>query len=139
MNTSVPMSGKIVKMPLATGLGATALVDQIVGAVNEWVQIHETETTKRELIRAQENRVIAEIQARRELFITYLDRSFDERERAFNELFRALDRAMDSEPSAVAGILGSITTLAAKSPFADLVDIDLVKTNLANPGHEWEV
>jgi hypothetical protein len=131
--------GKIVSMPLATGLDAMAVVNQIVGAVNEWVRVHETETTKRELIRAKENVVVTEIQARRELFLTYLDRSFDERERAFNELFRALDRAMASDPTAVAGILGSITALASKNPFADLVDIDLVKTNLANPDHEWAV
>jgi hypothetical protein len=139
MNTSAPKTGKLVPMPLTTGLDAMAVVNQIVGAVTEWVQVHETETTKRELIRAQESIVISEIQARRELFVTYLDRSFDERERAFNELFRALDRAMDSDPTAVAGILGSITTLAARSPFADLVDIDLVKSNLADPDHEWAV
>lgn len=139
MNTSAPKTGKIVNLPLVTGVDAMTVVDQIVGAVNEWIKVHEEETTKRELIRAQENIVVTEIQARRELFLTYLDRSFDERERAFNELFRALDRAMDNDPGSIAAILGSITSLAAKSPFADLVDIDLVKTNLANPDHEWAV
>lgn len=139
MNTSAPKTGKIVNFPLATGLDAMTVVNQIVGAVNEWLRVHEQETTKRELIRAQENVVISEIQARREIFLTYLDRSFDERERAFNELFRALDRAMTDDPASVAAVLGSITALAAKSPFADLVDIDLVKTNLANPDHEWAV
>ena len=104
MNTSVPKTGKLVPMPLTTGLDALTVVNQIVGAVTEWVQVHETETTKRELIGAQESIVISEIQARRELFVTYLDRSFDERERTFNELFRALDRAMDSDPTAIAGI-----------------------------------
>ena len=139
MNTSAPKTGKIVNLPLATGLDAMTVVNQIAGAVYEWIKVHEEETTKRELIRAQENIVVTEIQARRELFLTYLDRSFDERERAFNELFRALDRAMDNDPGSVAAILGSITSLAAKSPFADLVDIDLVKSNLANPDHEWAV
>ena len=33
----------------------------------------------------------------------------------------------------------SITTLAARSPFNDLIDIELVKTNLADPNHEWAV
>ena len=139
MNSSTPKTGKIVSLPVATGLDAMTVVNQIVSAVNEWVRVHETETTKRELIRAQENVVITEIQARRELFLTYLDRSFDERERAFTELFRALDHAMANDPTSVAAVLGSITALAAKSPFADLVDIDLVKTNLANPDHEWAV
>jgi hypothetical protein len=139
MNTQTPKTGTIVSMPPVTGLDAMTAINQVVGAITEWVQVHETETTKRELIRAQERAVIAEIHARRELFLSYLDRSFDERQRAFHELFRALDRAMDADPAAVASILGSITALAAKSPFADLADIDLVKSNLADPDHEWAV
>ncbi len=51
----------------------------------------------------------------------------------------ALDRAMSSGSGDVGAILTSITALAAKSPFADLHDIELVKASLADPDHEWQV
>ena len=68
----------------------------------------------------------------------YLERSFDERQKNFADLFAALDTAMQSGGD-VAMILGAITTLAASSPFKDLHDIDLVRKNLADPDHEWTV
>lgn len=139
MSTSSVKAGKVLDLPVATALDAMTVINEIVSVVNQWVQIHETEATKRELIWAQEHVVVEEIQARRDLFLTYLDRSFDERERNFAELFRALERALDADSGNVATILGSITALAAKSPFADLSDIELVKNNLADPDHIWAV
>ena len=90
-------------------------------------------------IHAWESATIAEITAKERIFLTYLNRSFDERERNFAELFQALDKAMSEDVGDVAHILGAITTLAAKSPFNDLHDIELVKESLNDPDHEWTV
>ena len=96
------------------------------------------EATKQETIRARKDVELKEIHAKSELFMMYLERSFDERQKNFADLFAALDTAMQSGGD-VAMILGAITTLAASSPFKDLHDIDLVRKNLADPDHEWTV
>jgi len=116
-----------------------AVFREVLGAVDEWVRVHEAETTKRAIIAARERALVEEIGARRDLFLTYLDRSFDERESTFEQLFRALDVALQQGPEQVGLVLGSITALAAKSPFADLTDLDLVKQHLQDPDHEWTV
>ncbi|MGY1829059.1 hypothetical protein ACI8AA_01375 [Geodermatophilus sp. SYSU D01180] len=113
------------------------LIREIVSLGRSWIEVHERGVTARAAISARERSLIAEIHARRDLFLGYLDRSFDEREQVFERLFEALDRAMADDVSSVAGVLGAITTLAAKSPFADLRDIELVRRNLADPDHVW--
>ena len=137
MTTSPIKGGTVIPSQVALGLDAMSVVREIVATANHWIEVHEAEVTKRAMIAAREHTLIEEIQARREVFLTYLDRSFDEREQTFAELFRALERAMSSDSASVASVLGSITALAAKSPFADLCDIDLVKQNLADPNYLW--
>lgn len=121
------------------GLQAQDLFSMLLSNVDEWVRIHETESTKRAAIRAQEQATLADIQAKRDLFLSYLERSFDERRAGFDRLFDALDTAMREDPAQVGTILSSITALAMKSPFADLSNIDLIKERLQDPNHVWEV
>jgi hypothetical protein len=137
MTTTPIKHGNVIPSKMVSGLDAVWVVREIVATANHWIDVHETEVTKRSVIAAREHTLIEEIHARRDLFLTYLDRSFDEREMNFTELFRALDRALASDSASVASVLASITALAAKSPFADLVDIDLVKQNLADPNYLW--
>lgn len=136
--TSTPrQSATVIPSRVVYGLDAVSVLKEIVGLANRWIDVHEAEVTKRAVIAARERTLIEELHARRDLFLAYLDRAFDERERAFNELFRALDRAMDTDAASVAAVLGSITALARKSPFDDLGDLDLVKQNLADPNYVW--
>lgn len=60
-------------------------------------------------------------------------------QRNFDELFRSLDRAIESNADLVPSILASISALAHKSPFADLHDPQLVRQMLDDPNHEWTV
>ncbi len=123
----------------ATPLDAGLALKQVIDAAQHYLETREQEISKRAEISAWEATTLAEIAAKEQIFLTYLNRSFDERERNFAELFQALDKAMTSGPGDVAHILGAITTLAAKSPFADLHDIELVKNSLNDPHHEWRV
>lgn len=116
-----------------------AVVQQIVMLGKEWSLVHEQEVTKRAQIDATADVAIKEIRARKKLFLTYLDRSFDERAKNFDELFRSLDRAIESNADLVPSILTSISALAHKSPFADLHDPQLVRNMLDDPDHEWTV
>ncbi len=137
MSMTTVKTGKILPPKGTTAVNAMSAFTEIVGAVSELVKVHDQETTKRSFIRANEHVLVTEIRAKSQLFLAYLDRSFDEREQAFQRLFNALDVAMSSNLADVASILGSITTLAARSPFADLANFDLVKANLDDPNHEW--
>jgi hypothetical protein len=53
----------------------------------EWIEVHEEETTKRVQIKTEAEVKITEINARRDLFLSYLDKTFDEREKNFEQLF----------------------------------------------------
>ena len=136
--TSVPIAGKIVGN-VAGPLSAATVLDEIVKLTKEWIQVHEEETTKRVQIKADTKVQIAEIHARRDLFLTYLDKTFDEREKNFEVLFARLDDALANNFEAVGMILSSITTLALKSPFADLHDPVALRQKLDDPTAEWEV
>lgn len=126
-----------VKIP--TDFDPMAVVQQIVALGKEWSLVHEQEVTKRTQIDATAAVAIQEIRARKKLFLTYLDRSFDERTKNFDELFRSLDRAIESNTELVPSILASISALAHKSPFADLHDPQLMRQMLDDPDHEWTV
>ncbi len=117
---------------------AVGVLNQILDAAQDYLTVRETEATKQEAIRARTEVDLKEIHAKSELFLTYLNRSFDERRKNFQELFDALDKAMQNGGD-VALVLGAITALAASSPFRDLHDVELVRKNLADPDHEWTV
>lgn len=136
--TNAPITAKVVGKA-AGPLSAATLLEEIIKLTQEWIQVHEQETTKRALIEAEAEVQIAEIHARRDLFLTYLDKTFDEREKNFEELFTRLDDALANAPDAVGVILSSITTLALKSPFADLHDPVVLRQKLDDPSAEWEV
>lgn len=116
---------------------ASIVLDRVLNALGQWQQIAETERTKRETIAASERKWLAAIEADRQVLLTYLDGSFDERAENFRQLFNALDRAMATDVAQVADLLGAITTLAMKSPFNDLKDITVVTANLRDHDHEW--
>lgn len=135
---SVPISGKVVGKA-AGPLAAATVLEEIVKLAKEWVQVHEEETTKRIQIKAAADATIAEIHARRDLFLTYLDKTFDERERNFEELFARLDKALSTNAESIGVILSSITALALKSPFADLHDPVALRKKLDDRAAEWAV
>lgn len=132
-----PITGKVVAK--APPISAIAVLQEIVQLGREWIQVHEEESTKRTAIQAHADVRIAEIHSRRDLFLTHLDRSFDERQRLFDDLFRQLDQAMSGNPAAVPTILATISTLAHKSPFADLHDPIALRQKLDDPDAEWTV
>lgn len=123
----------------ASAINPLMVLDEITKVTREWIQIHEEEQTKRAQIAADVESRIADIHARRDLFLTYLDKTFDERDALFEALFERLDQAMTHDPTAVGDILGSITALAIKSPFADLRDPVALRAKLDDDDSEWEV
>ncbi len=118
---------------------AQALVD-VVNAYARYRVVADQEQTKRQAIASRERVLLEEIRQRRELFLTCLERSFDEREAAFAQLFRALDVAIERSDGATMGaVLGQVVDLAKKSPFHSLSDLAAIQTALMDPSTNWSV
>ena len=114
-------------------------LNDIVQAWTEYLKIAEEEKTKRREIEAWEKMTLAEIKAKRDFLVGYLERSFDERAQNFQSLFQAVDQAMSSGDNQQLGLaLHAIVELAKSSPFKDLADLSTVKAALDNPDHVWE-
>lgn len=138
MSDEIMRPGGGVPLPIR-GLDAMALATNVIDRVGEWVQLVQTQTTKRADIEAWERTTVEDIRAKREVLINYLNRSFDERAENFRRLFDSLDTAIADRSEKVSEVLGAITALAMKGPFADLKDVDTATRALKDPDHEWEI
>lgn len=125
---------------LVRGADALNLVNAIISEVGDWVRVVQEEQTKQAVIQAETEVRIAAIQHDGELLLGYLDRSFDERQELFKGHFEALRLALQSgSTDQVAAILGAITTLAVKSPFEDLKDIQSIRATWADSNAVIEI
>jgi len=133
------MSFKEIKNFSLQNLNPAESLEQMVSAYTEYLTIAEQERTKRRDIEAWEKESITRINAQRELLMTYLERSFDERAENFRALFGVVDNALvsgDNEKLALA--LSSITEIANSSPFSEFANLTSVRAALNNPHHIWE-
>jgi hypothetical protein len=102
-------------------------------------EVTEREETKRSEIEAWEKINLTEIRAKKEILLEYLDRSFDERKKNFEELFKALDKTMEKENlEAMAVVVTNIVDLAKTSPFKDLSNVSTMRGMLKNKDHKVE-
>ena len=96
-------------------------LQEVVQAYTEYRIIVEEQKTKRNYIKAWEKTKLAEIAAKRDFVINYLDRSFDERAQNFQLLFDQVDQAMLRGDNQQLGLLlTTITDIAKTSPFQEL-------------------
>jgi len=118
--------------------GAECL-QQIVAAYYQHQTIIAEEGTKRRDIEAWEKTTLKEIEKQRDILLAFLERSFDERARNFQDLFKVLDQAVVSGNNEHLGlVLEKITELAKSSPFEGLNDLSTVQAALVDPNHEWK-
>lgn len=107
--------------------------------VNETIKFCEVQKTKREKIKADTEVRIAQINSVTESIKDYLNRSFDERSKIFDNYFNVLDAAIEKgDMNLMASTVQSINNLAASSPFKDLNDIGKV-TQCLTSGGEWDI
>lgn len=113
---------------------------EVVQAWTEYLKVSEQNKTERRDIEAWEKVTLAEIRAKRDFLVEYLDRSFDERAKNFQLLFQTADRAMLSGDNQQLGLaLHAIVELAKSNPFRDLASLTTVKAALDDPDHVWEL
>ncbi|XFA73201.1 hypothetical protein RYO59_001439 [Thermosynechococcaceae cyanobacterium Okahandja] len=115
-------------------------LNEVVQACTEYLRIAEQEKTKRRNIDAWEKVTLAEIKAKRDFLVGYLEHSFDERAKNFKALFQTVDQAILSGDNQQLGLaLHAIVELAKSNPFKDLADLSTVKAALDDPDHVWEL
>jgi hypothetical protein len=121
-------------------VGPAKCLNEVVQAWTEYLKVAEQEKTKRRDIEAWEKVTLAEIKAKSDFLVGYLERSFDERAKNFQSLFQIVDQAMLSSDNQQLGLaLHAIVELAKSSPFKDLADLSTVKAALDDPDHVWEL
>lgn len=118
------------------GLQTLNLITQ---AYIEYRQVVAQEKTKRREIEAFEKEAIAKIEAQKEVLITHLNRSFDERAKNFATLFTVVDRAIEAgNNEQLALALGSIVAIAKTSPLDGLINYSDFQARLNDPNHKWQ-
>ncbi|MCS7031791.1 MAG: hypothetical protein NZL92_09720 [Gloeomargarita sp. SKYG116] len=116
------------------------LVYSLTKAYQDYQQKCEQETTRRQQIATWEKAVLAEIETKRQLLLSYLEHSFAERRHNFQELFAKIDQAIaQRDNTQLSVLLQALVTLAQTTPFKDLATLSQVQANLANPDHVWEL
>jgi hypothetical protein len=124
------------RVSAADALGA---FNQIVGFLREAIQIHETESTKREKLKTYRETEIARIKASEKALRYYLDRTYEERHETHRRLFESLDVAVAAgDVPAMQAVLGGIVEVARTSPLADIGNIGELQRAMADPRTTFE-
>ncbi|RXZ86124.1 hypothetical protein ESP50_12770 [Agromyces atrinae] len=113
--------GVVGKISPADAFGA---LTQIVSVVRESIEIHETESTKREKLVTYRETEVARIKASERILREYFDRVFDERKVTNKRLFDSLDLALQSgDVAALQAVVGGIVDVARTSPMAGIGEL----------------
>lgn len=113
--------------------------ENVAQSYMNWQQTIAANETERERIKAEKEKAIKQIEATKEILMTYLNKSFDERTVIFKKNFEAIDVAIASNNmEALAITIQSVNALAAQSPFKALADVAKVRQSLLN-GDEIEI
>ncbi|GAB3608354.1 hypothetical protein GCM10027414_04790 [Humibacter ginsengiterrae] len=113
---------------------AFGALTQLVDAVRETVQIHETESTKREKLKTYRETEVRRIKSSEKILREYFDRIFQERRDTSDRLFASLDVALEAgDVSAMQTIVGGIVEVARTSPLAGIGNIAELKRAMEDP------
>jgi len=77
------------------GIDVASVITSMLDTIKEVKRIKETEETKRVAIIHETKVQLEKIRSEKEILIKYFELSFNERENNFNQLFKALDKAID--------------------------------------------
>ncbi len=123
-----------------TGADALAALTQLVTAARESIEIHETESTKREKLRTYRETEVRRIKSSEKVLKEYFDRIFEERQETHKRLFASLDVALETgDTSALQTIVGGIVEVARTSPLAGIGNIAELKRAMEDPDAVFEL
>lgn len=128
-------SGKIAGKAISK-INPMEAIKEIVTAYSDYKKIAVVEERKQAQINAWKQTELKRIEAQREILMTYLEKSFDERKEIFKNQFKYIDRAIvaaekgknpDLQLAIITRSLESITDLAKSSPFKDIASVSQVR------------
>lgn len=124
----------------AAAINPLAALEAIVTTYGDYRKVVAQEKTKRAQIDAWRELNLEKIRAQREILLTYLDRTFDERKANFKKLFEVMDSALDAgQTELLTKTLDSVTQLAKTSPFRDIATVEQVRAILDAPGQDVDL
>lgn len=122
-----------------SGPDAFRALTLLVDAARESIQIHETESTKREKLRAYRETEVERIKASERVLREYFDRVFDERRATHKQLFDSLDAALQSgDVGAMQTVVGGIVEVARTSPLANIGNLAELRSAMDDPNAVFE-
>ena len=131
---------KNIQKGLKSPADVLSLIQTLSKTAEDVKKFTEVQKTKRAEIRAQAEVRIREIDSMRDLLMSYLDRTFDERRRIFAKQFECVDKALvDGDMNMLAISLNNITDLAKSSPFKALADFSSVKKQLGQKNTTFDI
>ena len=125
---------------LAQAADMAALAQKVSHDVKEYLVVAEQEQTKRAAINAACATELAKIDAVRSTFEAFLDRSFEERRRNFEELFSLVRQAMERNDLKTLELsLSAAVELARISPLAEAKSLESLRSAMDDPDHEFVI
>jgi hypothetical protein len=118
---------------------AKEVLNNLVSMAGEVQKFTEVQKTKRKQIEADRDIIVEKIKSHKELLLSYLEKSFDERKDNFAKLFSVVDGAIENNNMQQLALgLDSINKLADSSPFKALASIEDTRLALEDKNQEWD-
>lgn len=118
---------------------SSKVIQDIVREWAEYAQVAEEQKTERRRIEAAEKSCVEAIRSRHDVFLAYLDKTFDERAQNFRHLFHAIDTSLErGDNQQLCATLNAMVQLAQTNPFQGMAEIAHVQAALDDPEHQWE-
>ena len=117
-----------------------AVAQKMTADIKEYLVVAEQEQTKRAQINADCAVELTKIEAMRSILEMFLDRSFEERRKNFEELFSVIRKSMDTgDLQTLERSLSVVVELAKISPLAEAKSLASLRTAMDDPDHEFQL
>lgn len=113
---------------VSNALDAKSAFQGLMDSYSDYQKTKQRELTNREAIRADRDITLARIKSQKEVLELYLKETFKERRDMLNQMFKALDKGLETgDIDVINSSLGGIIAVAKESPLAQarqmLVDV----------------
>lgn len=113
---------------VSNALDAKSAFQGLMDSYSDYQKTKQRELTNREAIRADRDITLARIKSQKEVLELYLKETFKERRDVLNQMFKALDKGLETgDIDVINSSLGGIIAVAKESPLAQarqmLVDV----------------
>lgn len=119
---------KIAVPTVSNALDAKSAFQGLMDSYSDYQKTKQREMTNREAIRADRDITLARIKSQKEVLELYLKETFKERRDMLNQMFKSLDKGLETgDIDVINSSLGGIIAVAKESPLAQarqmLVDV----------------